>query len=88
MKQKLLRTLVATAALATAATAVQAKPQDKYATNNGVNHLHGGKVGFNKVLWTGEANEASNSVTLTYVSKDGEEGYWFVSGTAGPRGWY
>jgi aldose 1-epimerase len=38
-------------------------------------HLHGGKVGFNKVLWTGEANEASNSVTFTYVSKDGEEGY-------------
>jgi len=38
-------------------------------------HLHGGKVGFNKVMWTGEANEASNSVTFTYVSKDGEEGY-------------
>jgi aldose 1-epimerase len=38
-------------------------------------HLHGGKVGFNKVLWTGEANEADNSVTFTYVSKDGEEGY-------------
>ena len=38
-------------------------------------HLHGGNVGFNKVLWTGEANEASNAVTLTYVSKDGEEGY-------------
>lgn len=38
-------------------------------------HLHGGKVGFNKVMWTGEANEAANSVTFTYVSKDGEEGY-------------
>lgn len=38
-------------------------------------HLHGGKVGFNKVMWTGEANEASNSVTFTYVSKYGEEGY-------------
>jgi len=38
-------------------------------------HLHGGNVGFNKVLWTGKANEASNSVDLTYVSKDGEEGY-------------
>lgn len=38
-------------------------------------HLHGGKVGFNKVMWTGEADEAANSVTFTYVSKDGEEGY-------------
>lgn len=38
-------------------------------------HLHGGKVGFNKVLWTGEANEETNAVTFTYVSKDGEEGY-------------
>lgn len=38
-------------------------------------HLHGGKVGFNKVMWSGETNEATNSVTFTYVSKDGEEGY-------------
>ncbi|MDB6079485.1 MAG: Aldose 1-epimerase [Akkermansiaceae bacterium] len=37
--------------------------------------LHGGKVGFNKVLWDAKADEAANSVTLTYVSKDGEEGY-------------
>ncbi|MCW1884239.1 galactose mutarotase [Luteolibacter flavescens] len=49
------------------------------ATNNAPGdipcHLHGGNVGFNKVMWTGEANDANNSVTLTYVSKDGEEGY-------------
>jgi aldose 1-epimerase len=38
-------------------------------------HLHGGNVGFNKVMWTGEANDVANSVTFTYVSKDGEEGY-------------
>lgn len=40
-------------------------------------HLHGGEVGFDKVLWSGEATENpdSSSVTLTYVSKDGEEGY-------------
>ncbi|HEY1122265.1 MAG TPA: aldose epimerase family protein [Haloferula sp.] len=38
-------------------------------------HLHGGNVGFNKVLWTGKADDSTNSVDLTYVSKDGEEGY-------------
>lgn len=49
----------------------------KLATNNGENHLHGGIVGFNKVLWTGEAidNPTSPAVKFTYVSKDGEEGY-------------
>lgn len=36
-------------------------------------HLHGGKVGFDKVLWSGTATE--NGVKLTYLSKDGEEGY-------------
>ncbi len=38
-------------------------------------HLHGGNTGFNRVLWTAKSDEASNSVILTYVSKDGEEGY-------------
>ncbi len=38
-------------------------------------HLHGGKVGFDKVLWTGKPDAATNSVTFTYLSKDGEEGY-------------
>ncbi|MCF7675790.1 MAG: galactose mutarotase [Akkermansiaceae bacterium] len=39
--------------------------------------LHGGKVGFDKVLWSGEIVEqpGANGVKLTYVSKDGEEGY-------------
>lgn len=36
-------------------------------------HLHGGITGFDKVLWTGTATE--NGVELTYLSKDGEEGY-------------
>jgi aldose 1-epimerase len=39
--------------------------------------LHGGEVGFDKVLWTGEEVEedGAHGVTFTYVSKDGEEGY-------------
>lgn len=47
------------------------------ATNNAPNHLHGGVVGFNKVLWTVNDAESQDgkSLTLTYVSKDGEEGY-------------
>lgn len=45
------------------------------ATNNGENHLHGGVEGFDKKLWEAEANEDENSVTLSYLSPDGEEGY-------------
>jgi aldose 1-epimerase len=42
--------------------------------NNGDNSLHGGTTGFNKRLWT--AKEISgNSLELTYLSPDGEEGY-------------
>jgi len=36
-------------------------------------HLHGGKVGFDKQLWG--CHVAGDSVTFTYVSRDGEEGY-------------
>lgn len=44
------------------------------ATNNDPNHLHGGKVGFSKKIWTVE--EATDSVLkLSYTSPDGEEGY-------------
>ncbi len=45
--------------------------------NNGQNSLHGGVKGFNKRIWT--ANETASgdgeAVELTYLSKDGEEGY-------------
>jgi aldose 1-epimerase len=46
----------------------------KLATNNGPNALHGGLVGFDKVVW--QAQPVGNSgVRLTYLAKDGEEGY-------------
>jgi len=37
--------------------------------------LHGGNVGYDKVLWTAKPNEKANSISLSYISKDGEEGY-------------
>ena len=47
------------------------------ATNNIGNHLHGGIVGFDKVVWQGEAIEKDDEVALkmTYTSEDMEEGY-------------
>jgi aldose 1-epimerase len=41
--------------------------------NNGDNTLHGGIRGFDKKLWT--AREIKDGIELTYVSKDGEEGF-------------
>ncbi|XP_049840157.1 galactose mutarotase-like [Schistocerca gregaria] len=40
---------------------------------NGKNSLHGGLVGFDKVLW--ESHVHGKKVTMSYLSKDGEEGY-------------
>ncbi len=47
------------------------------ATNDGVNHLHGGVEGFGKKVWKGEElkTDEGSGVKLTYTSKDGEEGY-------------
>ena len=45
--------------------------------NNGANALHGGTLGFDKVLWevTSVKSGPTASVTLRYVSPDGDQGY-------------
>ncbi len=47
------------------------------AQNDGDNHLHGGNVGFDKVVWDAEAalEDGIAVLKLGYVSEDGEEGY-------------
>jgi aldose 1-epimerase len=47
------------------------------AANDGTNTLHGGKKGWDKVVWNAEPKETDRgpSIKFTYVSKDGEEGY-------------
>lgn len=49
----------------------------RLATNNGENHLHGGRTGFDRVLWDGKIvqHRGAEAVQLSYLSKDGEEGY-------------
>ncbi len=44
--------------------------------NNGPNHLHGGKEGFNAKLWSAEIVDGNAPcIVFTYTSPDGEEGY-------------
>ncbi len=47
------------------------------AKNNGENSLHGGIKGFNKAVWAAKELPVKNgqSLELTYLSKDGEEGF-------------
>ena len=51
----------------------------KLATNNEPGGipcaLHGGLKGFDKVLWSGKTTADNKGVELSYISKDGEEGY-------------
>jgi aldose 1-epimerase len=42
--------------------------------NNIPNHLHGGPNGFHDQVWE-VTNNANDEITLSYFSKDGEEGY-------------
>lgn len=47
------------------------------ATNNGPNHLHGGIIGFDKVVWNARpiSGKGFTGLELTYRAKDREEGY-------------
>lgn len=47
------------------------------AKNNGPNHLHGGVIGFDKVVWNAKPLNGGEwkGVELKYRAKDGEEGY-------------
>lgn len=45
----------------------------KLPTNDGENHLHGGKKGFDKAIW--DARPGTDNLELHYLSRDGEEGY-------------
>jgi aldose 1-epimerase len=47
------------------------------AVNNGENSLHGGLKGFDKKVWAAKEIQSKDGVglQLTYLSKDGEEGY-------------
>jgi aldose 1-epimerase len=49
----------------------------RLARNDGPNSLHGGVKGFDAVLWEAAPfqNKTGAGVVLTYISKDGEEGY-------------
>ncbi|MGB1127425.1 MAG: aldose epimerase family protein [Opitutales bacterium] len=47
------------------------------AVNNPPNHLHGGVIGFDKVVWDAKPIEGKDftGLELSYLAKDGEEGY-------------
>ncbi len=48
------------------------------AANHGPNHIHGGRKGFDKVVWKDQPQPVSPeaaTVRFTYASPDGEEGY-------------
>jgi aldose 1-epimerase len=47
------------------------------AKNDGENHLHGGRKGFDKAVWDVAVKEEKDEISVVYsrLSKDGEEGY-------------
>lgn len=60
--------------IANAKFTLDGKEYQLYA-NNGTNHLHGGRRGFDKVLWSAAIMDAENQVVFSRKSHDGEEGY-------------
>jgi aldose 1-epimerase len=51
--------------------------QYKLAANNGPHNLHGGKKGWDKVIWDAQTSEtaAGPEIRFAYTSPDGEEGF-------------
>lgn len=49
----------------------------RLSANDGRNHLHGGRVGFDKILWDAEPAESTEGpqLVLSHFSRAGEEGY-------------
>ena len=43
--------------------------------NEGPNHLHGGRNGFDRKLWDSAVDESANAVNFSMVSPEGEEGF-------------
>jgi aldose 1-epimerase len=56
---------------------IDGQVHDALFRNDGEHHLHGGLRGFDKVVWSGTPRQGADraGVALTYVSRDGEEGY-------------
>lgn len=49
--------------------------QYRVSTNESPHHLHGGAVGFDKVIWHAERMPGTTGVRFTHVSPDGDQGY-------------
>ncbi|MFN0107284.1 MAG: aldose epimerase family protein [Blastocatellia bacterium] len=51
--------------------------EHQLAPNSGGHHIHGGRKGFDKVVWQAKplASKDGAALELNYLSKDGEEGY-------------
>jgi aldose 1-epimerase len=51
--------------------------QHQLAANNGVNHIHGGRKGFDKYVWKAEPFHGRHGagVKMSHTSPDGDEGY-------------
>lgn len=45
------------------------------AVNNGSNHLHGGMVGFDKIVWKAEIDKENNALSMSLSSPHMDEGY-------------